>query len=300
MERSTAYTQGQFVWWQGVIVDVDDPEQSGRVRARIFGYHDDDDSTIPNDHLPWADVGLPTTSAGISGVGETHGLKRGSWVTGYFLDGHSGQLPVVLHSIAGVPSEKGSGPFSDKTGEYPRFVGESDVNRLARGDAHSEFFKEVQNSRITGIQKSDGTTWDQPKRDMTSKYPYNKVIEWGGHAIELDGTEGNGRINIQHSSGAFIEIDKNGGIIIRTKKDASMLFDGNLNIKSNNVNWNVNGNFDLNVSGKVTIKANLISLMSKIGSFTFSAVGAALNTTGSFNISVRGVFKSLAARIFLN
>jgi hypothetical protein len=56
-------------WWYGEVIDVlSDPLQLGRAQVRIFGIHGPD---IPNEKLPWASVVLPTTSAGVSGVGTT-------------------------------------------------------------------------------------------------------------------------------------------------------------------------------------------------------------------------------------
>ena len=33
---------GEFVWWQGVVEDRDDPLKLGRCRVRIVGYHTDE------------------------------------------------------------------------------------------------------------------------------------------------------------------------------------------------------------------------------------------------------------------
>ena len=39
---------GNFVWWQGVVEDRDDPELLGRCRVRILGYHTDNKQKIFN------------------------------------------------------------------------------------------------------------------------------------------------------------------------------------------------------------------------------------------------------------
>ena len=38
-----------FVWFTGVVEDRDDPDQLGRVRVRILGYHTEDKIKIPAD-----------------------------------------------------------------------------------------------------------------------------------------------------------------------------------------------------------------------------------------------------------
>ena len=50
---SSPYFMGtQFVWWQGVIEDINDPLKLGRCRVRILGFHNPDTRAIPTDHLP--------------------------------------------------------------------------------------------------------------------------------------------------------------------------------------------------------------------------------------------------------
>ena len=126
----------QFVHFYGVVEDRQDPEQTGRVRVRCLGFHTKDKLLLPTADLPWAQVLLPITSSGISGIGQTPlGLVEGSWVVGYFRDGADAQEPIVLGSLPGKPSV-GASPnpndgFFDPAGEYPRYIDEPDCNRLA-------------------------------------------------------------------------------------------------------------------------------------------------------------------------
>ena len=87
----------------GIVEDRHDPLKIGRVRVRIHGIHTDNKLKIATPDLPWAQVILPTTSAGLSGMGMQHGLVEGSTVFGYFRDGESCQDPVVLGVSTGVP-----------------------------------------------------------------------------------------------------------------------------------------------------------------------------------------------------
>ena len=86
-----------------LLEDRHDPLKIGRVRVRIHGIHTDNKLKIATPDLPWAQVILPTTSAGLSGMGMQHGLVEGSTVFGYFRDGESCQDPVVLGVSTGVP-----------------------------------------------------------------------------------------------------------------------------------------------------------------------------------------------------
>ena len=61
----------------GVVEDRHDPMKIGRVRVRIHGIHNADKTQIATPDLPWAQVLLPTTSAGLSGFGTQHGKPGG-------------------------------------------------------------------------------------------------------------------------------------------------------------------------------------------------------------------------------
>ena len=118
----------------GIVEDRHDPLKIGRVRVRIHGIHTDNKLKIATPDLPWAQVILPTTSAGLSGMGMQHGLVEGSTVFGYFRDGESCQDPVVLGVSTGVPQ---SGYRVDALGnQQTRTVdkGFNDPRRLTLAD----------------------------------------------------------------------------------------------------------------------------------------------------------------------
>ena len=87
----------------GIVEDRQDPLKVGRVRVRIHGIHTDDKQRIATPDLPWAQVLLPTTSAGLSGFGTQHGLVEGSTVFGFFRDGDLCQQPVIMGASSGIP-----------------------------------------------------------------------------------------------------------------------------------------------------------------------------------------------------
>ena len=87
----------------GIVEDRNDPLKIGRVRVRCHGIHTDDKQLIATPDLPWAQVILPTTSAGLSGIGTQHGLIEGSTVFGFFRDGELCQDPVVTGVAVGIP-----------------------------------------------------------------------------------------------------------------------------------------------------------------------------------------------------
>ena len=89
----------QVRWFIGVVEEVGtDEPKLGRVRVRIYGIHGDR-SEVPIGDLPQAQVLVPTTEPGISGLGRNPYLEKGATVFGLFLDGKASQLPLVLGSI---------------------------------------------------------------------------------------------------------------------------------------------------------------------------------------------------------
>jgi hypothetical protein len=87
----------------GIVEDRQDPLKVGRVRVRIHQWDTDEKALLATPDLPWSHVILPTTGAGLSGLGTQHGLVEGSTVCGYFLDEEM-QNFVVTGVVAGIPS----------------------------------------------------------------------------------------------------------------------------------------------------------------------------------------------------
>lgn len=127
-----------FRWWMGIVEDRADPEKMGRYRVRILGYHTEDKTQLPVSDLPWATPIMPVSSSSNTGVCETPALVEGTAVVGFFSDGIDEQLPVIVGSMPGMPQQKIEDPnigFSDPTGEYPRYLNEPDISKLARDGA---------------------------------------------------------------------------------------------------------------------------------------------------------------------
>tara|TARA_Y100000289_G_scaffold29708_1_gene29439 strand:+ start:3750 stop:4754 length:1005 start_codon:yes stop_codon:yes gene_type:complete len=91
-------------YYYGIVEDRQDPLKVGRVRVRVHGIHTETKTDLSTPDLPWAQVMLPTTSAGLSGFGAQHGLVEGSTVIVFFKDEKTFQLPVVIGSTAGIPA----------------------------------------------------------------------------------------------------------------------------------------------------------------------------------------------------
>lgn len=110
---NTRYYGDQTRWFIGIVESINDPLRLGRVRVRIYGVHSEQLADIPTEHLPWASVVLPVTQGGVGGSTGPTGIQAGAQVFGFFADGETSQLPIVLGSI---PHDRGqavsfSGPY---------------------------------------------------------------------------------------------------------------------------------------------------------------------------------------------
>ena len=290
--------QNDFTWFIGVVEDRDDPLQLGRVRVRCYGWHTDDKNQIPTEALPWAIQLQGITSPALNGMGQSPtGLVEGSWIVGFFLDGERAQEPLILGSIASAPSEYGDpekGFFDPREAKenqsiYPKYINETDVNRLARHNSIDPETKEKihETDPVLNTEKYTYATLNVPKAntptsgshadtqstpsdveetwserrtiDLTesgiarykTKYPKNHVYESeSGHTVEFDDTENAERINEHHKSGTFYEIDADGNKVTR-------IVGNNYEIVAKNNNVNIKGDVNL------TIESNCITYIKK-------------------------------------
>ena len=86
-----------FIWFVGMVVDVDDPLKFGRARVRIFGRHSFDPTVLPTEHLPWAQALAPL---GNSEVPKSPPVS--TFVVGFFMDGLLAQQPVMIGCLSGL------------------------------------------------------------------------------------------------------------------------------------------------------------------------------------------------------
>jgi len=321
-----------FQWFVGVVEDRQDPQKLGRVRVRCLGYHTEIHEDLKTADLPWAHPMNPITSATVSGLGQTPlGPVEGTWVVGFFSDAGEAQQPIIMGTLPGVPTslptKDGSKGFQDRlNGNYPKYVNEPDVNRLAVNDtdnphptltlrkADRDLAVGVANTDATTIvddvvDADDGTFWNEPETPYDATYPYNHVMETeGGHIREYDDTVGNKRIHERHSSGSGYEIFDDGTKVTRVKKDnyeivsadeychiqgtARQTIDGGLRVKVNN-SAQASNNYTIEVGAGANVSVEVqngdINLISQQGDVNLKA-GKNMNidVAQALNIKVGG------------
>jgi len=90
-----------FLWFVGIIEDVNDPLRLGRARVRAFGHHTLDRGQLPPQDLPWAHCMAPLNNWNVPNP-----PPNGVFVVGFFLDGAMGQQPVILGALNGFRSKE--------------------------------------------------------------------------------------------------------------------------------------------------------------------------------------------------
>jgi len=68
-----------------------------RCQLRIFGWHTDNVSELPVTDLPWAQPMYPINNSKSFSV-----PRLGDWVVGFFMDGDSGQAPIMMGVLPGI------------------------------------------------------------------------------------------------------------------------------------------------------------------------------------------------------
>jgi hypothetical protein len=91
--------QDGFVWWIGVVEDINDPLTLGRCKVRCFGYHPAKSTNlVPTEDLPWALTIHPLNTPNLYAT-----PRVGEWVFGFFLDSLSAQEPAILGYLPAIP-----------------------------------------------------------------------------------------------------------------------------------------------------------------------------------------------------
>lgn len=176
------FNKDGFNWWIGVVEDRMDPEQCGRVRVRIYGYHTDDKTFLPTKDLPWAIPILPITSASTSGVGSSPvGPVTGSWVIGFFLDGEDMQQPAIFGTIGTKAAGLTFGGAADKEDITNTNEG------IKRDTSGNPVLDENGNTIPAGTPPTDGWIIGQTSKERESGSggpgtinPYKTSEDYGG------------------------------------------------------------------------------------------------------------------------
>ena len=210
-------------WFQGTVVDVDDPLKMGRLKVQELIGHDKEDPK----NLFWCHVIMPPTGANAKGIGVAAvGLDENSKVFGFRVDS---KLSYIV----------GSFPYAVDDNNHS-------LSKQARG--------------VGPVNKQYIEELGEKKTEYAAKYPYNKTITTSsGHVLELDDTPKAERIHVYHKSGAYVEIFPDGSIVTKSMKDSVSVtmndhsisvVKGDLQIVANEGKIQINSDCDIDLVSK--------------------------------------------------
>jgi phage baseplate assembly protein gpV len=297
MFKDTAFAgMNGFIWWTGVVENRMDPLNLGRCQVRMFGWHTDNKTLIPTGDLAWALPMLPTNNSS-----ESKTPLEADWVVGFFMDGASGQFPIIMGVLPGIPTNSSINPtvgFNDprtpaelaaspipfgltEAVPYPRNVGEPSTSRLFRNENIDKTQMGARKNDLDiGIAIARGGEWNEPTPPYATVPPYNDVKESeSGHLFEFDDTPGAERVNLSHRKGTYIEMQPDGSRVAKIVADNYEIIAGDNFV-------HISGACNLTVDGDIMINAPNIVMASQVsidGSLVVSGgVSVGDGVSGSF------------------
>lgn len=256
----------------GVVEDINDPQEMGRVRVRIPGTHNDSLKALPTSQLPW------------SAVMNDIKTQPGDWVVlGMLTDNGDAVIMGKVTTMSNIKYERFSG-FYDPNAAFPTNI-EPDHPAQDRVDyLKSESYLSKKFSRHIDIpiskkaKETESTSWSMPSVESTNVpvYPDNDVkVSKTGHVIEMDDTPAHERISTFHKSGTYTEMQADGSKVnvihgnnyTVVLKDDDVYVAGNCNVTikgdskllvKGDYTVEVEGDYDLNVKGNINIHTNKV------------------------------------------
>ena len=163
---NSGFLGSKFLWWIGQVADdrtwrdnqnpkkVEDPKEDMpawgyRYKVRIMGLHDQDESTIESDNLPWAQVMYSVWGGGLAGSRQTPGIRQGMFVFGFFMDGPDMQVPIIM-GVLGANAKTVVEKL--KTGKDED--GENFVPQSGWSNSHDDECKKVPDEQIATTEPS--------------------------------------------------------------------------------------------------------------------------------------------------
>ena len=240
----------------GVVENVKDPLNSGRVQVRVYPFYKD----FATKDLPWAYVERSTDLGQTRGRGlNQHNLIEGSQVTVEFLDDQM-QQPIVR-------------------GVVPR---ESDFENLQSFVVHT--IKFLNGSEIT-VDETPGAEYVKvidPNRNFILMSTTGITIHVGDAAKKIQ-IEGAGIVNV--TAGGDLNVSTSANATVKSSGNLSVSTSGNTTISTEgDTKITTSGNTDIKSSGQTTVEGSKLNLKNILGKNQLCALPACL-FTGTPHIS---------------
>lgn len=242
--QSTQGLDFEVTW--ATVVDVNDPEQLGRIRVRAP--NDGTTKDVADDALPWARTTIPATQPNAGGAGGVGGMgiQKGSTV-------------VMLR---------------DKNNHENQYImGALHVNQTGKGDQHVGAAAAGRSTQAIGGLK-DGLTAGkfEPKSPMAKeilskapaqfpqakgKYPNTFVsVSTSGFRSIMNDVGGEVYKAEVHPTGTFTEMQADGSYVTYTTQNRKEAVDGTYTVGSDgDLVLATNGNLQIKAKGSILIEA---------------------------------------------
>lgn len=182
-----------FIWWIGIVEDINDPLTLGRCKVRCFGYHPAKKTNlVPTEDLPWALTIHPLNTPNLYGT-----PRVGEWVFGFFLDSLSAQEPAILGYLPAIPEAA-----SEYFGAAPNLIRNFDRVNTANNSANTICW-EIGNNIVEIVTQS-----------LTEANGHILIEHKTGAKVNIDS---NGKISIYTPTNDILIEAPNGDINLNAK-----------------------------------------------------------------------------------
>lgn len=265
-----------FIWWIGVVEDIEDPIKLGRCRVRIFGYHPPlKENLVPTDHLPWSTIIVsPNMSAKTP-------PKLGDWVIGFFLDSDTMQEPAVFGLFQSEPKESGE-YFSLPPSKFQKETKGSEVtheNKLGIENFKPYYALEIESDNNDGrIHGHSMIMYNEPDKGVLA------LKSSLGHSIKFDDNDLNSYLSVSTKDNRHIEINDTNEFIEIKSLNHEILINDKLNTIS--IKHFTGASFSIDALGNITIKPALDKDLNLI------AKNVNINADDNFTVNAKTVMLS--------
>ena len=274
LEKQTDRFDG---FYRGVVIDVSDPTESGRIRIKVYPMFDG----VADDVLPWA-IPADSTFGGSANVGSINVPIVDSHVFCFFENGDF-RFPVYFASAPAIQNDIPDVPMLSR----------KDDGTVAAIDA----------ARSTGVSNAFGGSWSEPVSAYAPVYPQNKVFRSEkGIVIEIDDTADNVRFHIYHPSGTRTEVDDSGNTIehVSATKTTVIVTDNNIEVQGNqNTTTGSKHGIKIGTDGKVDV-GNNYNINTGANCTITTGSNCVVSATGNVNVTASGNVTVTGTTINLN
>ena len=247
--------QDGFVWWIGVVEDINDPLTLGRCKVRCFGYHPAKSTNqVPTEDLPFALSIHPLNTPNLYAT-----PRVGEWVFGFFLDALSAQEPAILGYLPAIPQTA-----TEYFGTAPNLIRNFARVNTANNSANTICW-EIGNNIVEVVTQSS--------------------TEANGHILIQHKT--GAKVNIDSDGKISIYTPTNDISIEATN--------GDINLNAKNINLTASESITTTSTLATTVVAGGLASITAGGAFSAAAGGLASITAGAAFTATAGSYMDLTA-----